>query len=77
LYTRCDRVKIIVSSREGEDISQAFSPLPQLRLEAETVTDDIRLFVTEEMERRPKLRRLKPATKVEAIAALSMGADGV
>jgi len=39
--------------------------------------EDIRLFVTDEMERHPKLRRLKPATKVEVIATLSVGADGV
>ncbi|CUS07295.1 unnamed protein product [Tuber aestivum] len=71
------KVNLLITSRQEEDIKRAFSGFPNIAIKPADIKDDIKKFITTEMERQPKLRRLPPHMKAEIMNALSIGADGV
>lgn len=68
---------VLVTSRNDNAMEQALSSFPSLEMEAENVGVDIELYVKSEIERRVKLRRLKPQMKAEITAELVHGANGM
>jgi len=77
LHKSYDQVRLLVTSREESDIKQVFSGVTQLWIQAEMTASDIALFVEEEVEHQPKLKRLKPATKTEIIKTITAEAKGM
>ncbi|PWW74656.1 hypothetical protein C7212DRAFT_282956 [Tuber magnatum] len=71
------KVNLLITSRQEADIKWAFSGTPSIAIKPVDIKDDIKKFITAEMDRRPKLRRLPPHMKAEIMNALSIGADGM
>lgn len=68
---------VLVTSRNEPTTRLALSGIHSLAIKAENVAADIELYVRGEMERRVKLRRLKPGIKAEITAELVHGANGM
>lgn len=68
---------VLVTSRNDPTTRLALSGVPNLTMEAENVGADIKLYVKSEIERRVKLRRLKPEMKAEITTRLVDGANGM
>lgn len=70
-------INILITSRDELDIKLQFEGLPNLAIKESDVSADIERFVTYELDRQPKLNRLKPTTKSDIIHALVGGASGM
>lgn len=68
---------ILVTSRSDLATRAAFSSVPNLAMKADKVGADIELYTKNEIERRVKLRRLKPEMKAEITVRLVNGANGM
>lgn len=68
---------VLVTSRNDPTTRLALSSVPNLTMEAKNVGADIELYVKGEIERRVKLRRLKPEMKAEIATRLVDGANGM
>lgn len=68
---------VLVTSRSDPATRLTLSNVPSLAMKAEDVAVDIELYVRGEIERRVKLRRLKPGIKAEITAELVHGANGM
>lgn len=68
---------LLITSRGELEIKLQFENLPSLEMREEDVSPDIKLFVSSELMRQPKLRRLKLATKLEITSSLTKGANGM
>jgi len=71
------KVKLLVTSRQEQDIKTAFAGAACLCIKADDIKGDIGIFLRDEIERLPKLRRLKPETKDLITTSLSNGAKGM
>lgn len=68
---------VLITSRNDHAMEKALSSVPSLEMDAENVGVDIELYVKNEIERRAKLRRLKPQMKAEITAELVHRANGM
>jgi hypothetical protein len=68
---------VLVTSQNTLATRSAFSGVPNLAMKADNVRVDIELYATNEIERRVKLRRLKPEMKAEITSKLVDGANGM
>lgn len=68
---------VLITSRNDPATRLALSNVPNLTMEAKNVGADIELYVKSEIERRVKLRRLKPEMKAEITTRLVDGANGM
>lgn len=71
------KVNLLITSRDELDIKLQFEALPSLLISENDVTPDIERFVTNELNRHPKLKRLKPTTKSDITFSLAEGANGM
>ncbi|KAG0131113.1 hypothetical protein HOY82DRAFT_519449 [Tuber indicum] len=71
------KVNLLITSRQEADIKSTFSGAPSIAIKPADIKDDIKRFVTAEIERQPKLRRLPPHMKAEIMNALTIRADGM
>ncbi|KAG0636032.1 hypothetical protein HOY80DRAFT_979434 [Tuber brumale] len=71
------KVNLLITSRQEADIKWTFSGAPSIAIKPVDIKGDIKRFVTAEIERQPKLRRLPPHMKVEIMNALTVRADGM
>lgn len=72
-----DNTNVLVTSRNDLATRFGFSGVPILAMKVENVRTDIELYVTSEIERRVKLRRLRPEMKAEITANLVLRANGM
>lgn len=72
-----ENTNLLITSRDELEIKLQFGDLPSLAIRTDDVTHDIEIFIAGELMRQPKLRRLKPSTKLEITSSLTKGADGM
>lgn len=72
-----EKVNLLVTSRDELDIKLEFEGLPSLMISSNNIANDIELYIINEIERQPKLRRLKETMKSEIICSLVRQADGM
>lgn len=76
-FRNLEKVNLLVTSRDELDIKLEFEGLPSLMISSNNIANDIELYVINEIERQPKLRRLKETIKSEIICSLVRQADGM
>lgn len=72
-----EKVNLLVTSRDELDIKLEFEDLPNLMIGPNNIASDIELYIVSEIERQPKLRRLKETMKSDIICSLVGQADGM
>lgn len=72
-----ENTNILITSREELEIKLEFECLLSLPIKEEDVSPDIETFIAGELIRQPRLKRLKPATKLEITSSLTKGANGM
>lgn len=67
----------LITSRDELEIKLQFEGFPSMSIKEDDVSPDIESFIAGELTRQPKLRRLKPSTKLEITSSLTEGANGM
>ncbi|KAL0635425.1 hypothetical protein Q9L58_005633 [Maublancomyces gigas] len=75
-HERGKHIKVLVASREEQNIRAAFSSLPLLSIRTQ-MSSDIRLYVTESIDTDTRLRSLPEEIKLEIKGTISEGAKGM
>lgn len=70
-------LSLLVTSRDELEIRLQFANLPILPIKKDDVSVDIENFVSSELQRQPKLARLKSTTRSDITAALVKGSKGM
>lgn len=76
-FRTLEKVNLLVTSREEFDIKLEFEGFPSLMISPNNIAGDIELYIINEIERQPKLQRLKQAMKSKIIRSLVEQADGM
>lgn len=76
-FRNLEKVNLLVTSRDELDIRLEFEGLPSLMIGPKNITSDIELYIVNEIERQPKLRRLKQTMKSQIICSLVAQSDGM
>lgn len=76
-FRTLEKVNLLVTSRDEFDIKFEFEGLPSLMINPSNIASDIELYIVNEIERQPKLRRLKETMKSKIICSLVEQADGM
>jgi len=72
--TKVADVRLLITCREKPELVP--NPgLLKLELHPTMMLDDLQMFIAQEVERRPALRRLKPEIKNEVVCVVTAGAD--
>lgn len=76
---RLKNLSLLITSRDDLEIRLQFTNLSiaSLSIKRDDISVDIENFVSSELQRRPKLARLKPTTKSEITATLVKGSNGM
>lgn len=74
---RLKNLSLLITSRDDLEIRLQFTNLSSLSIKRDDISVDIENFVSSELQRRPKLARLKPTTKSEITATLVKGSSGM
>lgn len=72
-HERGEQLKVLVASREEQDIEAAFSSLPFISIRTQ-MSSDITLYVTESIDTDTRLSRLPEGIKLEMKGTISEGA---
>lgn len=70
-------LSLLITSRDELNIKLQFTNLPSLFIKKDDNSADIENFVGGEIQRQPKLARLKPTTKLDITTALIKGSNGM
>lgn len=76
-FRTLEKVNLLVTSREEFDIKFEFEGLPSLMINPTNIAGDIEMYIINEIERQPKLQRLKQTMKSQIIRSLMEQADGM
>lgn len=76
-FRTLENVNLLVTSRDEFDIKLEFEGLPSLMINPSNIASDIELYIVNEIERQPKLRRLKETMKSKITCSLMEQADGM
>lgn len=76
-FRTLEKVNLLVTSRYELDIKLEFEGLPDLVIKPSNITSDVELYIVNEIERQPKLRRLRETTKSEITCSLVEQANGM
>lgn len=74
---RLKNLSLLITSRDDLEIRLQFRNLTNLSIKKDDVSVDIENFVSSELQRNPKLARLKPITKSDITTTLVEGSRGM